>query len=48
MNNTDNLLYKERLLNNYFIDNKNEREISDFSYVNEADKGSKEIMILNL
>ena len=22
MNNTENLLYKERLLNNYFIDNK--------------------------
>ena len=32
MNNTETLLYKERILNNYFIDYKNEREISDFSY----------------
>ena len=48
MNNTETLLYKERLLNNYFSDNKSERGIFDFSYVNEADKGAKEVLILNL
>ena len=44
MNNTETLLYKGRLLNNYFNDKKNEKGIPHFSYVSEADKGAKEII----
>jgi Ni,Fe-hydrogenase I cytochrome b subunit len=44
MNNTEKLLYKGRLLNNYFSDKKNERGIPHFSLESEGDIGAKEII----
>ena len=44
MNNTEKLLYEGRLLNNYFMDKKNERGVPHFSLENEADLGAKEVI----
>ena len=44
MNNTEKLLYKGRLLNNYFSDKKNERGIPHFSLESESDLGAKEVI----